>query len=261
MPRILTRKTIVYDDPLGPKHEGHFAAATPAADRQLKVVTYNINFGLAVPQAIAAFETIDSLQDFDILLLQEMDEYGSEKMAQVLGCDYVYYPATVARHGRNFGNAVLSRWPLVESKKLVLPGRHPINGVLRIATRATVRVGELTLAAYSVHTETYTVPVAHRRGQVDAIVADIGSGENPVIVGGDFNTVSRRSIARIREQFARYGLVRVSAGLGPTVSRLGTTPSAADHVFARGVGQRIAAGKAVHARASDHFPVWVQLAY
>jgi endonuclease/exonuclease/phosphatase (EEP) superfamily protein YafD len=222
------------------------------------VVNYNIDHGREVSKAIEAFETHEPLPHADIILLQEMDEVGTEEMAKALGCDFVYYPATVARHGRNFGNAILARWPLSGARKIILPELHPVNGVMRIAVGATVRIAGLDVMVYSAHTEIFTVGAAHRRAQVEAIISDIGPGDSPVIVSGDFNTVTRRGINWMTSQFSAIGMARKSAGAGPTVAKLGVRPSAADHIFARGFC-RVGRGKVEAARASDHFPVWVQL--
>jgi endonuclease/exonuclease/phosphatase family metal-dependent hydrolase len=222
------------------------------------VVNYNVNHGREVQQAIEALGTHKPLPSADIIMLQEMDEAGTEQMAEALRYNFVYYPATVSRHERNFGNAVLTRWPLTEAQKLILPQRHPINQVMRIAVRAMVHVGDLDILAYSVHTETYTVPVAHRKAQIAAIVDNVGPGDSHVIVGGDFNTVTKRSIDRMTSQFSAIGLSRKSAGAGPTVAKFGIKPSAADHIFTRGFC-RVGRGKVEEAKASDHFPVWVQL--
>ena len=251
-------QTKIYDDPEGPRFEGRFAGDPPCSPSPLTVVTYNINHGLKVSKAIEAFEASRRLRRADVIFLQEMDEEGTEKMAGALQHDFVYFPASVSRYGRNFGNAILSRWPLENARKLVLPHRHPVNQVLRIASRATIDFVDLAVAAYSVHTETYTVPVARRRAQIAAIVDDIGPGQSPVIVGGDFNTVSGRSIKRMVGQFATIGLRRSSAGAGPTVAKLGIRPSAADHVFTRGFC-RTGRGKEEVTGVSDHFPIWVRL--
>jgi endonuclease/exonuclease/phosphatase (EEP) superfamily protein YafD len=255
-------KDKTYDHPEGPSFAGQYARATHLPVDALTVVTYNINFGLAVPQAIAAFQTFPPLQRAAIILLQEMDEHGVAHMAEALHYNFVYYPASVSHiHGRNFGNAVLARWPIVDARKLILPHRHPVRDQIRIAAQATVQMGDLAIAAYSVHTETYTVPAAYRRAQVGALVDAIATQRDngPVIVGGDFNTVSRRSINRIVDQFAAAGLARTSAGAGPTVARLGVHATAADHIFTRGF-TTLARGKVAKARASDHFPLWVDLA-
>ena len=48
-------------------------------------------------------------------------------------------------------------------------------------------------------------------------------------------------------------------GAGPTVSKFGLQPSAADHIFARGLTV-LGLGRVDSITASDHFPVWVELA-
>lgn len=251
-------QTTTFDDPQGPRFEGQYAGGPPTSGSLVTVVNYNINHGREVAEAIEALETLEPLPGADIILLQEMDESGTEDIARALRCNFVYYPATVSRHGRNFGNAILARWPLSDARKLILPELHPFNQVMRIAAGATVRIAGLDVMVYSVHTEIFTVSTAHRRSQVVAIVDDIGPGDSPVIVGGDFNTVTKRGINWITDRFAAIGLSRKSAGVGPTVARLGVKPSAADHIFTRGFC-RVGRGKVEEAKASDHFPVWVQL--
>jgi endonuclease/exonuclease/phosphatase family metal-dependent hydrolase len=154
MPRLLPLRDTTYEDVDGPVFSGQFA--TPAADppETITVVTYNIDFGLRVDRAIKGFQAVEALNSADIVLLQEMDEEGTERMARALQANFVYYPATFGRHGRNFGNAVLARWPITEERKVLLPHRHPIRRQLRIAARATVQVGDRDVLAYSVHTET-----------------------------------------------------------------------------------------------------------
>jgi endonuclease/exonuclease/phosphatase (EEP) superfamily protein YafD len=122
-----------------------------------------------------------------------------------------------------------------------------------------VGFGDRDLHIYSVHTETLTATPAHRRDQIAAAVDDIGPGDSLVVVGRDLNTVSRRSIKRLTGQFAAAGLVRVSEGSGPTISKLGVISFAADHILARGFS-KISSGTVQQANASDHFPLWAQLA-
>ncbi len=248
-----------YEDPFGPKYEGGFAKGEPVFQSTIKVVTYNINQGLEVDQAIEELQTYTALRDPDILLLQEMDEAGTQQMAQALRHNYVYYPASVFHWTkRDFGNAILTKWSLSDPAKIILPYRGLINQQLRIAVRATVTVGEVHLSTYSVHTETYTLPSPHRKAQVAAIVDDIGNGPGHVVVGGDFNTISNRSIKRMVGQFAEVDLVRATAGLGPTINILGLQPVALDHIFTRGLTV-LGTGKVDAIKASDHFPVWVML--
>ena len=51
-----------------------------------------------------------------------MDEPGARAFADSLGFGYVYFPATLHPvTGRDFGNAVLSRFPIEDERKIVLP--------------------------------------------------------------------------------------------------------------------------------------------
>jgi len=249
----------IYEDPLGPKFEGIFAVEPPQNPQTVKVVSYNIADGKKVGQAARELGMYNPLRGSDFILLQEMDETGTEQIARELQYNYLYYPATMPkRNARNFGSAILSRWPLTQPEKLILPHKHPINKQLRIAVKATAVLPDREVALYSVHTETYTVITKHRKAQVQSIVDDIGSGESPVIIGGDFNTVSNRSIRRLKRIFGEIGLVRASAGAGTTVKKYKTRPSAADHIFTRGFEVKYR-GTLYAALASDHYPLWVEL--
>ncbi len=250
-----------YDDPLGPRFEGHFVEGQPTGGDRLKVVTYNVCQGRNVEAAIEELRASEPLQGADIILLQEMDEAGTEHIARELGHNYVYYPASVPfLQGRNLGNAILARWPLTQTHKLILPYRHPAIRQSRIAVRATVAVGNWDVVVYSVHVEVHFTSTKHRQAQISALVQDIGPGGGPVILGGDFNTITRRGIRGMSGQFARIGMVRASEGSGPTIGVLGVWTAATDHIFTRGF-QVLAAGAVDTARASDHFPVWVELAW
>jgi endonuclease/exonuclease/phosphatase family metal-dependent hydrolase len=248
-----------YEDPLGPKYEGRFAKEQPVFRGTIRVVTYNINRGLEVDQAIEELHTYEALRDPDILLLQEMDEAGTRRVARDLHHNYVYYPASVFHWTkRDFGNAILSRWPLSDPGKVLLPHRGLISKQLRIAVRARVAIDAVAMSVYSVHTETYTIPSPQRKAQISAIVEDVGNSAGLVVVGGDFNTISNRSIRRMTGQFSEIGLARATAGLGPTINVLGLQPVALDHIFTRGLTV-LAKGKVDTTKASDHFPVWVEL--
>ena len=68
-----------YDDPLGPRFEGHFVEGRRTGGDRLKVVTYNVCQGRNVEAAIGDLRTSEPLQGADIILLQEMDETGAER--------------------------------------------------------------------------------------------------------------------------------------------------------------------------------------
>ena len=247
-----------YTDPAGPLLGGRFASAALPAPDELVVVTYNLRYAEAIEEAVAAFQTVVPLPAADFVLLQEMDEAGVVALARALGYDYVYAPASVAEDGDDFGNAILSRWPLSDPRKIILPGLHPLSGQQRTATRATARVGEMDVLLYSVHLEIATAPPELRREQAAAVLADVPDDAPAVIIGGDFNTIMTRGVAGLAEQAAAQDLQLLTAGLEPTLMRFGRPLARADHIVTRGF-ERLDGGVMSGVSASDHFPVWARL--
>jgi endonuclease/exonuclease/phosphatase family metal-dependent hydrolase len=143
-----------YTDPNEPLHETRYGAH-PEDDEVLRVVSFNLKFAEKVDAAIAMFEETPALREPDILALQEMDAEGTEKIARALEMNSIFFPGAIhPKTGRDFGNALLSPWPLDDARKLILPGKSRFTGLKRTATVATVRVGDRSVLAYSVHLET-----------------------------------------------------------------------------------------------------------
>ncbi len=246
-----------YEEPDSPKFEGKYVVAPPKYEGTITAVSYNINFGELVDEALTDLAQIPLP---DLVMLQEMDEVGTDHIARETAMDYVYYPASVHRHNKNFGNAILSRWPILRTQKLILPRRHPANKQMRIATKAKLDVNGTAVCVYCVHTEVYLTTRQYRRDQIQAITGDILNAGEYVIVGGDFNTVRRTSIRRLVAYFEALGFIRASKGVGPTVKKLRVSPSAADHIFTRGMTV-VDAGRQKEINGSDHYPIWVQLTF
>ena len=237
-----------YGDAAGPRYAGQRAAAPPAPE-QLKVVSFNVKFAVHVDRAIDLLRGNDSLRGADILLLQEMDARGVEQVADALDLSYVYYPATVSPNtGRDFGNAILSRFPILDDRKIVLPHRARIGGTERAAVGATILIGTRRVRVYSVHLATMVGNGPHdRRDQLRAVLADADSS-SPVIIGGDFNSETVPDLAR------QHGYLWPTRQL-PHTNNFWTF----DHFLLKGVGLADPASfGVVHdvRGASDHKPVW-----
>ena len=126
-----------YTDPSGPRYAGRHAVPDP--DPVLRAVTFNVKWGRQVDKVAALLRADPLLRDPDLLFLQEMSAAGVEKLAAELGYDYVYYPAAWhPRAHQDFGNAVLSRWPISDDRKLVLPELNRFRRMQRTTTAATV---------------------------------------------------------------------------------------------------------------------------
>jgi endonuclease/exonuclease/phosphatase family metal-dependent hydrolase len=216
----------------------------------VRVVTYNVEYALRVPQAVAALRASPDLRAPDLLLLQEMDAAGVETIARELSLGYVYFPASITpKTGRDFGNAVLSAWPIESAAKLPLPHPSRIIRQARAAVSARVCVGGRAVRVYSVHCGSpFGISDGQRRAQVKALLDDARRHPEPAIVGGDFNSVG-------------VGRVLVADGFAWPTERVGGTRGryAFDHVFARGF-TAVGAGVVREAtEASDHRPVWATL--
>jgi len=231
-----------------PRFEGSYASPVhPAFTRSvLRVVTFNIKYSKEIALATRALEG-DSLRDADLVMLQEMDEVGVDRIARALELNYAYYPATIhPATGRYFGPALLSRWPIERSWKVMLPHASWGRGQRRTATAAILRVRGERLLAYAVHLETpIRITPSERRDQIQVVLDDASSFDGPVVIAGDFNS------EEIGTHLRRKGYRWVTEGIGPTVSFFSW-----DHIFTRGL--RVAHLGVVRENhgASDHRPVW-----
>jgi len=232
----------------------------------LRVVTWNIRLGLEVEAAIREIQEIGSLASADVWLLQEMDEPGAAAIADALNSHYVYASITPhAQTNRDFGNAIISPWPLRDATNLELPHQAAVSGHPRSAVRAKIRIENRDTLLYSIHTEIPALPLTRRVEQFEAIADDIRTQSSSmpdaalsVIVGGDFNTATPRGLRAVKRALASGGLQHASAGAGPTFRQAGVGVRL-DHMFTRGF-RTTSTGVGEQAQASDHKPLWVELA-
>ncbi len=245
-----------------PKFTGDYAEGEPERDGQLQVLSYNVQYGENIQGVIDEFNTIDELRKADIVLLQEMDEVGVDKIARVLGYNYVYYPASIhSHHQRNFGNAILTKWPIRDSQKVILPHANPKNQQRRVAVKANILAEGEQVLTYSVHTETFWLVARKRANQIKTLLKDVqrSCAEQEcqyVVIGGDFNSMTPGSIADLDRLFNSAGFSRATEGLGNTVN-VSYINLALDHIYTQGLAV-LESGKVTEAQASDHFPLWIR---
>jgi protein tyrosine phosphatase (PTP) superfamily phosphohydrolase (DUF442 family) len=153
------------------------------------------------------------------------------------------------KHGRDFGNAILSRWPIEEDRKIILPHLARIGRSQRIAVAGTVTIRGEPVRVYSMHLALpLQVGPGGRREQAEAIIADAQSAPGRVIVAGDLNWQG------VGEAFERAGFAWPTRKLGRTMKIFDV-----DHIFLRGfrAARTPPVGRVADNRgASDHRPVW-----
>lgn len=256
---LISRKPVGdYSNPEGPYSEGNFADIPAEFDGVLRVVAWNMHYGEKLDQAIATLENTPQLRGADVLLLQEMDAEGVETLAQRLHYNYVFYPAAMHRQRREeYGNAVLSKWPLRNSTKIVLPNWLPGWLQSRNAARAITTVGEVDILLYSLHLDTTWMIPQWAVTQGDFLVKEASRGHDFVILGGDFNTWTDGSVALLESGMQKVGLERLSRGSGYTFKYFGIKLTL-DHIFSM-EGLEYRAGVYRQTDASDHYPLWAEI--
>jgi endonuclease/exonuclease/phosphatase family metal-dependent hydrolase len=195
---------------------GAFAPPHATEPELVRVLVWNVERG-KTPEAWVAIEAV---RRADVLLLCEVDDGMARsnnldvaaELAQRLGLHYAYAPnyfeltrgtrsERIATRGRKnlrgfHGNAILSRWPLLDVRRLPLPVefdwfRHYERRIgTRVALRATLATpgGALTVAV--AHLEAFATP-AQRARQMRVLMDGLSDAPR-VIVGGDFNTLGVR---------------------------------------------------------------------
>ena len=239
-------------NPTTPRFLGSYAPAAAndlALQRELRIVTFNIKLSRRIDGAIKVLQH-DSLEGADILSLQEMDEVGVERIARALKLNYAYYPSSIHPiDDKYYGPALLSRWPIEQSWKVILPHEGRIRHQRRTATAAVVRVRGERILAYAVHLEPQLrISDSDREDQVRTIFRDAAGFEGPVVIAGDFNSQG------IGPYLVRHGYSWVTEQVGPSISLFSW-----DHIFVRhgSPGRSLGAGLVKDVQgASDHRPVW-----
>lgn len=251
------RAVVNYQDPFWPRYSGIpavRAANVPMANgtnRMLRVVTYNVQWAKHIDRAINVLTHREQLTNADIVVLQEMDPEGTQRIADALGMQWVYYPSAIhPKRGLDFGNAVLSRWPIVDDHKLILPHIAGMRHAQRIATAVTVLVDSTPVRIYSAHLGTPSdIRPSKRRDQARTIVAD-AANYPLVIIAGDMNSHG------IGKEFVADGFTWPTEHNGFTTAFFNW-----DHVFLKGFAPPPADRKFTGIvrdtlGTSDHDPVW-----
>jgi len=259
-----------------PIYNGSYIQNTTGSVSQptFKIVTFNIEFAENIQGALELLSS-HSLKDCDVLLLQEMDEKGVINIAESLSLSYVYYPAIYhPKHQRNVGNAILSKWPISNSQKLItgFTSSYPVlfEGK-NYKFNKTARVAQIALNNNLVSFVTTHAPAVNTSATKKAFANTIASHADDlgqhVIVTGDFNTFGAFEAEETAACFHHNGFDWVSAYVGTTVSTvkptLRTLPKTAfqlDHIFTKGFDLKNVT--TIHQEGvSDHLPLVAEVSF
>lgn len=244
-------------------------AAPPA---ELKVVSYNIRWrgGDELRKLIDTLKTDVEIGGAEILGLQEVDrnkkrtkhENTIKRLASELGMYYAWAAPPSAKAGseEETGVAILSKFPLTDVRRLVLP--HPGPGERRrAAIGATVNVGQQAIRVYSVHAET-RLAMSKKLEQMKAVLNDLAKfpEETPAIIVGDLNTWEPGSGGKTSQLFRNAGFQTPFNGDATFCQRIVFVDLKLklDWVWLRGFEVK-SSGLDRSVKYSDHWPLWTIL--
>jgi endonuclease/exonuclease/phosphatase family metal-dependent hydrolase len=153
------------------------------------------------------------------------------------------------------GIALLSRLPLAAAERVALPWTE-CAWRPRLALSATIQAGAVKLHLFNSHIDPHAA-IEEQLAQHEAVLARADKQSGPVILLGDFNTLSRNSCVSMRELLESRGYSTPMPTSAKTW-RAGLIRLHTDWIFTRGLNVTrwgVARGLGI----SDHWPVWVEV--
>jgi endonuclease/exonuclease/phosphatase family metal-dependent hydrolase len=241
-------------------------SCSPEDARILRVLQFNIHFGVnsrgeldletLASEIDAAHPDLVSLNEVDRGTLRSHGTDEAEELAAATGLQAVYGP-NLPWQGGLFGNAILTRYPVVHSANHPLPvsgGLEP-RGLLT----ARLRVGGRTISFSSMHLTDGDEGRTSRTRQAEAVAGLLDHTALPTIVAGDLNSSPGDVPVRILRQYLLDAQEEGGTGSGAT------TPESSpqnrfdyvlyDNAFAVVRGST----RAVPSASSDHRSVFTEL--
>jgi beta-N-acetylhexosaminidase len=240
-----------------------------------RVLVYNIHAGKDAAGAdnLAGVAELVRTTGADVVLLQEVDQRtrrsGGVDQPAVLAARtgmHVAFGSALDYDGGKYGVAVLSRWPIVSDTLIHLPvtppqeragGSREPRGALRVTVAGPT--GRLTI----LNTHLDATGNDHwRRQEADSIVSLVAQARRTdplVIAGGDFNSTPESAVqGAVRGGGLRDAWTDCASGDGFTYPA-NVPAKRIDYLFLTG-DIRCGSARVVDTQASDHRPLFVELA-
>jgi len=232
--------------------------AEPA--REIRVMSWNLHHGVGEDGKLDLERIAARIreQEPDLVVLQEVDNKcrrsksvdQAAELAKLAGLTAVFGKA-MDHDGGEYGQAILSKHPLGETKIHKLPG----DGEPRIAFEAEVKVGARALRVVSVHLDHQQD--ARRLKQAEVLVKELSATKGPLVLAGDFNDVPGSPVMKV------FGdaLTAVEKGEAKLTCPAAQPKVEIDHFFLRGLKAVSPVTVLPEAVASDHRPLVVTVRF
>ena len=178
---------------------------------KIKIMSYNTQHCLNYKTQKIDFDIIaDTIKKYgaDIIGLQEMRGKGTDPeyeeqtkiLAEKLGFEYYYFGQAIAVKGENpYGNAIISRFPIEEVDKIMIPDpvekKYKINYETRCIIKAKINVAN----GFTLLSTHFGLNLDEQENAVNTIVPNLES--NNCALMGDFNVEPDNAVLNpIREK-------------------------------------------------------------
>ena len=229
------------------------------AERRIRVLTYNIHHGAGIDGRLDLERIADVIWRVrpDLVALQEVDR-GAERtqmvdqpgeLAKLTGL-HVVFGANIPLQGGEYGNAVLSRWPIKSHRNVLLPNVD--DGEQRgVLVTEIGPPGLGTISFLATHLD-HRPDARERLASATAINDLAGRLKSPAILAGDLNDTPT---SKVLQRFER-GWQNASRRPQPTVP-VGEPKRQIDFVLVRPLNRwRVCETRVLdEPTASDHRPV------
>lgn len=260
------------DEPKIDENKPPVNSGTVTKDRNIKVMTYNIHH--ANPPAksettidLSAIAAVINAEKPDFVALQEVDKNTrrsgiNSNQAQELGARTgmsVFFSKSIDYDGGEYGNAVLSKFPIVDKMRYELPLAQGTTGEMRSVAVISVKAEGDNPKIYFGSTHLEVSNAATKLAQIEELKRINSGFQAPFILGGDFNALPTDPAITALQQSFTAGCLSSCPFTFPATSPTRTI----DYIF---LNQKAAAAFTVinyrtanEAVASDHRAVVAEL--
>jgi endonuclease/exonuclease/phosphatase family metal-dependent hydrolase len=232
----------------------------------LRILTYNIHHGEGVDGRLDLERIANLINEHqpDLVALQEVDRGVARTQGRDLPAElsrltglHVAFSKNIDHQGGEYGNAILSRQPIVTTTNRHF--RMLRDGEQRGLLAATVEVHGEALVFMATHLDFRPDPAERLSNVAEIKAAAARHPEQLVIVAGDFNDHPDGAVHRAMKETFTDAWERRGQGSGFTYSS--TAPkSRIDYVYVRPAnGWEVTRAEVLASQASDHLPLLVEL--
>ncbi|CAM4408664.1 endonuclease/exonuclease/phosphatase family protein [Paenibacillus alkaliterrae] len=223
------------------------------ASNYMRVMTYSIRHGKGMDgktslsriagEIAKAHPDLVALQGVDRFLPRSGFQDQLKRLAQLLGMHACFSPS-VNLFIVQYGNAILSRYPIISKKIQYIGGSKERRSILT----AKLQINENTITVVNTHLGVHT---KERIKQLPVLWDALDKLEQPAILAGDFNMkMDDPFMKRLNSRWQKITLLNKQ----PTMDNGGEI----DHIFVNMPTEQASAR--VHpSDASDHYPVIAEL--